>query len=49
VAHLAVVVVFYQVNLMAEHDRLCILEGELDVLGLGRSGADGAEHDYRKG
>jgi hypothetical protein len=42
-ADLAVVVIFEQVKLMAENDRVRIFEGKLDVLGFDCNGADDCE------
>jgi hypothetical protein len=49
VTDLAVIVVFYQVNGVAENDRVGVFEGELDVLGLRRSGTDGSKQHDRAG
>jgi hypothetical protein len=45
-ADFAVVVVFLEVNNMAEYNRFRVIQIELDVLGFGCSGADSREQEY---
>jgi hypothetical protein len=48
-ADLAVIVVFIQMICVAEHDRVGVFEGELDILGLCRAGTDGRKQHDRTG
>jgi hypothetical protein len=43
-ADLAVVVIFAQMKLMAEHNRVSVFEGKFDILGFGCTGANSTEH-----
>jgi hypothetical protein len=46
-AHFAVVVVFAQMELMAENNRVGVSKGILDIFGFGSSGANSTEHYKR--
>ncbi len=46
VAYSAIVIVFFEVQLVTEHDRISVFETEFDVLGFGRTGTDDRQHAY---
>lgn len=49
VANLAIIVVFFQVKRVTEHDRFSIFEIEFDVFGFGRTCVADRQHAYRNG